>query len=82
GYTDVERAAKKAAKEAEDASRKAADEAKKAADQAEANAKRVNKAYAEQLASIEQQITAIKSGNAAATEQKAIYEGMSAEQAK
>lgn len=71
GYTDVERAAKKAS-----------NEAKKDADQAEANAKRVNKAYADQLASIEQQITAIKSGNAAATEQKAIYEGLSAEQAK
>lgn len=70
GFTDVEKAAKKAAREAEQ------DAAKQKAAQ-----DKLNKSYQDQIAIMNEQAVAITKGKAAAAEMKAIREGLTKEQA-
>lgn len=70
GYTDVEKAAKKAAREAEADAKK----------QAAATAK-LNKSYQDQVAVMNEQAVAITKGKSAAIEMQAAREGLTKEQA-
>ncbi len=76
----IQQAVAKKKQDAADA-KKAADEAEANVQKAKSDADKLEKAYTDQLKALDLQVVAIKEGAAAATEMKAIQDGLSQEQA-